>query len=347
MNGDPLITRTKKARKTYAFIDEGNPRVISEYWFQETHEGRLLFLVFYTMACRYSLCSGCNLPSKMSQNHIDYRNIMRQIDSVFYNILSDIEKKGLKKIIVSNNGSILDEDTFSTTALLYLIAKINMECPHVETVTLETRPEYVDLAELEVLARALREGDSPSALELAIGVEAFDDYIRNDIFNKGLEIRKLHELARDIATTNAKHLEKEVDDFKKIRLKTYFMLKPIPGLSDKDAINDIKGGINLLDELAKKYDIEINMHLNPTYVARGTILEHEFLKGNYTPPTLASTREAVLHAKDKNITLYVGLSDEGLAVDGGSFLRSDNPDEMKLYEKFEKFNSTQDFGFLE
>ncbi|MBN1183116.1 MAG: hypothetical protein JXB49_12560 [Bacteroidales bacterium] len=346
MSENPLITRTKKAHKTYTFIDIGNPRVISEYWFQETHEGKLLFLVFYTQACRYSLCAGCNLPSKMSQNHIDYRNIMRQIDSVFYNILSETEKQEIKKIIISNNGSILDEDTFSTTALLYLIAKINMECPHVETVTLETRPEYVDLAELEVLARALREGYSPSALELAIGVEAFDDHIRNDVFNKGLEIRKLHELAQDIAITNKKHIEKEIDNFKKIRLKTYFMLKPVPGLTDEEAINDIKRGIDLLDELAKKYDIEINMHLNPTYVSRGTVLEKEFLKGNYTPPTLASTREAVLHAKDKNITLYVGLSDEGLAVDGGSFLRPDDPDEMKLFEKFEKFNATQNFQFL-
>ena len=51
--------------------------------------------------------------------------------------------------------------------------------PGIETLTLETRPEYVDWEELEVLSRALKEGETQTTLEVAIGFEAFDDTIRN------------------------------------------------------------------------------------------------------------------------------------------------------------------------
>ncbi len=101
------------------------------------------------------------------------------------------------------------------------------------------------------------------------------------------------------------------------------MLKPVPGITEEEAIEDIHLGINYLSELSCKHGINVNMHLNPTYVSYGTELETEFRKGNYQPPYLESARKAVLGAKDKNISIYVGLNDEGLAVPGGSFLREE------------------------
>ena len=49
------------------------------------------------------------------------------------------------------------------------MAKLNLHLPKLAVVTLETRIEYVDLPELEFLARTLREGQTPTELELAIG----------------------------------------------------------------------------------------------------------------------------------------------------------------------------------
>ncbi len=52
---------------------------------------------------------------------------------------------------------------------------------------------------------------------------------------------------------------------------------------------------------------------------------------------------AAYHAKGKPISIYIGLSDEDLAVEGGSFIR---PGDEMLIKKLEKFNQTQNFDIL-
>lgn len=347
MDPKAIVKRTEDANKSYTFDESHNPRLPTEYWFQQTVEGDTFFVVFYTQACRYSKCEGCNLPSKMSLRHVDYKNIMKQINMVFFNVLSNVQKNNLKKIIVSNNGSVLDEDTFSTTALIYLIAKINLECPNVEVVTLETRPEYVEMEELEVISRALREGDIPAALEIAIGFEAYDDKIRNDYFNKGMSLDKFEEVVRKMREVNIRFEAKFKNDFKKMKLKTYFMLKPVPEMLENQAVEDIHNAIDYLSYMSDKYDIDINMHLNPTYVATGTELETAFNEGRYLPPLLSSVVRAVKYAQGKNISIFVGLNDEDLTVEGGSFIRPGNTEDKKLLIILEQFNRTQNYNLLQ
>ena len=123
---------TEEIGKTHGFNQKHNPLLPVQHWFQQTPEGLALFIVFYTQACRWSRCMGCNLPSKMNQNHIDFYSLMRQIDYLFEYILTTEKKHELKKIIISNNGSIFDHKTFSSTALFYFIAK--MSCYNQETI---------------------------------------------------------------------------------------------------------------------------------------------------------------------------------------------------------------------
>ena len=47
----------------------------------------------------------------------------------------------IRKVIVSNNGSVLDQETFSSTALMYLLARLNQFLPRMEILSMETRPE--------------------------------------------------------------------------------------------------------------------------------------------------------------------------------------------------------------
>ena len=58
--------------------------------------------------------------------------------------------------------------------------------------TIETRPEHVDFEELEFIARALKESEGETKLEIAIGFEAFDDDIRNmrSADNRGVLVRE-------------------------------------------------------------------------------------------------------------------------------------------------------------
>ncbi len=319
-----------EAGKQYHFNESHNENEPADLWFQESHEGLILFIVFYSRACRWSRCMGCNLPAQMSQFHVPFSALMNQVDHVFSREDVRAVRDKIRKVIISNNGSILDQETFSSTALMYLLARININLTQLKILTIETRPEYVEFAELEFIARALSENSSRPNLEIAVGFEAFDDRIRNDIFDKGLSLETFEMMVKEAAPFG-------------YHFKIYFMQKPVPGISDGDAVTDIKSGIDYLSGLSRRYNIRFNMHLNPTYVASGTQLETRFRQGDYTPPTLTDVARAALHAETKPVSVFIGLSDENLAVPGGSFIR---PGDESVVESLEKFNRTQNFCIL-
>jgi len=326
-----ILNGYRKSGKHYAFDETHDPGIPADFWFQESIEGLVLFIVFYTQACRWSRCLGCNLPAKMSKRHISYKYIIKQIDHLFQQLDIVVQFPKIQKVIVSNNGSVLDQETFSSTALMYLLAKINLHLSNLAVLSLETRAEYVDFPELEFIARAINEGDTPTRLEIAIGFEAFDDDIRNGVFDKGLTLDVFNEFVKTAAPY-------------KYLLKTYFMQKPVPQMTDENSIHDIHQAIDYLDKISNTYQISINMHLNPTYVARGTPLEDFFDKGQYNPPFLKDVAKAAIHARHKSVSVYLGLSDEGLSVSNGSFIR---PGDENLVRKLEEFNRTQDYNILE
>ncbi len=322
---------SQSGQKKYSFNNQHNPDEPAQVWLQQAPEGLVLFVVFYTQACRWSQCTACNLPSKCSIDHISFEHIMAQIDNIFASEMVMSRKDEIKKLIISNNGSVLDEATFSSTALMYLMAKANICLYNLAVLTMETRPEYVDFAELEFLSRGLKEGKTPTELELAIGFEAYDETIRNESFKKGLSFEVFENFISKLTPF----------DFK---VKCYFMQKPVVGLSDEDAIKDIHAAIDYLSEMSKTHNVKINMHLNPTYAAEGTVLADAFNAGQYTPPLLSDVVKAARHGKDKNLSVFLGLYDEGLAVPGGSFLR---PGDEAMVQKLEVFNQTQDYSILD
>ena len=326
-----LLKSTEAAGKTYGFNDGHDSSLPADHWFQDTLEGEAFFLILYTHACLWSVCQGCNLPALGSRTPVPADMLKRQIDHAFRELLPPQRARGLGKMILSNNGSVLDERTFPTEALEYFVRELASRCPNTKVLTLESRSEYVDASELDLLAAILREKVSSAVVELALGFEAFDDDIRNKVFRKGLTLKNFEKTAA-LAAAHGFHL------------KAYFMLKPVAGLSEEAAVEDVARGMEYLDALAAKHKVAINMHLNPTYAAKGTALGDAFLTGTYAPPLLDSLRRAALRAKGKRISLYLGLYDENQAVPGGSFIR---PGDEALLERLKEFNRTQDFGLLE
>ena len=214
---------------------------------------------------------------------------------------------------------------------MYLMARMNLHLPALQVVSFETRAEYVDLAEIEFLRRAIREAhDDKAQIELAIGFEAFDDDVRNDQFLKGLTLGTFEDLLHKLAGTG-------------FRLKCYFMQKPVVGMSDAAAIEDIRKGIAYLAQMSEQHQVPINLHLNPTYAARGTPLETGLAAGEWAPPKLQDVATAVLHAEGGPLSVYVGLDDEGLAVQGGGLVR---PGDEEILAALQAFNRTQDYAAL-
>jgi len=326
-----ILERKRCAGKTFAFDDKHDPNKPITLFFQQSHEGLVLFVVFYTQTCRWLMCDGCNLPSASALAHVEYPHLLRQIDYVFNHPGVNRRRNDVTKVIVSCQGSVLDEQTFSSLALGYLLAQLHIRLVNVRMLTLETRPEYVDEEELFLLSRAVQEGYTPTDIELAIGFEVFDNHLRNRVYRKGLGLRRF----RELVTMVARH---------GFHLKCYFMQKPLPCMTDEFALQDIRNAIDFLSRVADEFGVAINMHLNPTYVADGTHLEEAFRAGKFKPPRLMDVVRAVMHSRDKHISVFVGLDDEGMAIEGGSFIREG--DEV-VVKKLENFNRTQDHRVLE
>ncbi len=325
-----ILNGQEVSQKFFEFShqDKNEP---AQWWFQQSEEGLVLFVVFYTMACRWNLCTACNLPSMCSLETITFDHVMTQVDRLFEQKEIRERRGEIHKVIVSNNGSVLDEVTFPSTSLMYLLAQCNRHLPEMRILCMESRVEYVDADELAFIARALSEREKVAELEVAIGFEAFDDDTRNNVFKKGLALPEFEKMVAMLGRFN-------------YNVKCYFMLKPVNEFSDTEAVEDIHKAIDWLHELSLRHKVDINMHLNPTYVAKGTELEKEFNAGEYEPPKLLDVARAALEAKGKNISVFLGLYDEDLAVPGGSFIREgDEP----LVEQLERFNQTQDYEILE
>lgn len=319
------------AHKTHGFDNDHDPTKVLMHFFQETHEGLVLFVIFYTQACRWMRCVGCTLPSTSSLHHVSFKDITKQTHNLFEEADVLARAHEVKKVIVSNQGSVLDQETFPSTALIHLVAKCNTHLPNMEVLTLESRPGYVDDEELIFLSRVLEEGDQITTLEIAVGVEAFDKRIRNKIFHKNLSLSELEELAKRLT-----HYD--------FRLKCYFMFKPVVEMSDDDAVRDIQDAISYLGELrALIPGSVISMHLNPTYVAKGTPMVEAFQNGHYDPPHLINIIRAIRFGEKHGVPIYVGMNVEELAVEGGSFIR---PGDGELVRLIEQFNRTQDYSLF-
>ena len=318
---------------------EVDPHHIAEYqaddqytqsWIYRGLSGKGLFLVLYTRRCRYAGCSACNLPQLGSPKRIHSCHINSQVNFAITGTLLLSEKKEIKEIILSNNGSTFDSRTLPTSSLLYFLTTASNHLPSLKKIVFETRVEYVEPVVLRLIRDTLAFDNKKIRLELAVGVEIFDDKKRNDVYGKDLSLQELEIMVKSIR------------DFD-IQLRLYMMYKPLVGMSVREADEDIKKAVAYFDGLSVKYGTGITMHLNPTYVAENTGLEAAFKKGDYSPPHLSEVRQLLLSLKNTGINIYVGLNDEGLAIPGGSFIK---PGSEEDYKKLQEFNYTGDFQCL-
>ena len=324
-----LVEDTKK----YKNNDDHNNSTLLDYWWQNSPEGKTLFVVFFTKSCAWDRCEGCNLPMLSSSKQITPEDLVKQIDYIFNYIVKKDNVKDVKKVILSNNGSMFDEKTFPTPLLNYLFLQLSVKLPNLKKVALETRPEFCSDYSMQLMDKvinSLREKNKEIKIEIAIGFEIFDTKLRNRSFKKGLSF-KLFEAFVDNITPYG------------YEIKTYFMLKPLIGMTEEEGKEDIRQAIDYIDKVRKEKNAIINIHLNPTYAAKETILEEGFYNGTFIPPKLTTVIDLLMYANEKEIEIFTGLFDEGLAVEGGTCLRTKD---MKYVDYIEEFNTTQDIDKL-
>jgi radical SAM enzyme (TIGR01210 family) len=298
------------------------------HWYVDCSLGKELVFALYTRPCRYGRCAFCALPSMSDGGEtISPHNIEEQIDYIISHYSKE-ELAEIAKISIYTASSALDQVCLPTRSLMYLALKV-CDFPNLKLVSLETRPEYVEDWELKAMANVFGE---KVQIEVGIGYETHNPDLRNRILLKGLSGEELRRLMTLLSSN-------------RMLLKAYLMLKPHYSLTEEEGIIEAIDGVKELHALRTEFNVPVSIHLNPTYIAEGCRLTSEMLASGYQPPELSSVIKVIRVADELMLPLYVGLDDEGMAVDGGTFRCSDM-DKEKAVNALKAYNKHQDFEKL-
>ena len=288
-----------------------------EFLMEEQKPVRSLTVILRTAGCQWRRCRMCGYWHESSA-HITQADILAQLD---YSLRATPKEDFILKLYTS--GSFLDEREISATTRRH-IARM-LEQPQgkdikIKKLVIETRPEYVSAAKIDDLLHI-----GHWHLEVAMGLETADDFIRLHYIDKGFSFADFKNAARLIADCGA-------------TVKTYLLLKP-PFVSERSALEDV---IKSAD-LAAPFSSVISLNL--CNVQRYTPLEELWKRGYYRPPWLWSAIEAIRAIKRKRRHIVV-MSDP---VGAGHIRGPHNCGycDTAVKEAIKGFNITQDLNILE
>jgi len=304
-----------------------DPRRPVYHHLQDLPQGRELVVALYTKGCLYRRCSFCSLPDLSAGGaEVCSSDIRAQMDYVI-SACSAEQRASVRRFSLYNSGSVLDRRTVPTDALWYILDQLK-DFPSLAEVCLDTRCEFVEDWELDELKRRLH----GRRLALAVGYETADERIRNEVLRKGLTEATFQGLCRQLAA-------------KGVRLKAYVMVKPDAALSEREGIEEAVRTLEHLADTGRLLGLEVEAHLNPTYVARGSRLEAEFQVKHYVPPRLWSLVDIVSRMEGCGVPIQIGLHTEGLEVQGGTVRNCGRCDET-VRQALQAFSGSQDYGRL-
>jgi radical SAM enzyme (TIGR01210 family) len=259
-----------------------------------------LILILRSPGCTYDRkpgggCSYCgfrHLTTKGTKVTTD--EYIGQIEAAL--AAHEVDFPRIREIDIFNSGNFLNDAEVPPDARLAIL-KTCAKRGSVRLLVIESRPEFVCSEKLSPLRGAIRRAGDDLTLEVAIGLDAYDDSIREGHLRKGFS-RSDFERAVGILG----HL--------KIDLLVYVMLKPCE-LSNADALRDVVSAGEYVYRVAAASRVHARIALEPTFVVPATRLALEYASGAYTPPSLWLVKEAAVHLADMG-PLTVGLWDEDL-----------------------------------
>jgi len=291
----------KKRKPVASWLDD-------DYFTEERRRITSLTVILRTVGCRWRSCTMCGYWQEATE--VTQADILAQLDQALTN--SPHEAFILK---IFTSGSFLDDRELSSETRRK-IAQIVHTREQIKKLIVETRPEFVSPEKLEDL-------QAVENLELALGLETADDFIRSSYINKGFSFEDYTRAAEIAADCGAS-------------VKTYLLLKP-PFVSEKRAIEDV---ITSAQRIAT-YSSTISLNL--CTVQRHTLLEALWRRAYYRPPWLWSAVEAIKGIARRNIVVIsdpVGAGHERGPHNCGKC-------DPGIIEAIKSFNRTQDVRVLE
>ncbi|MBD3351037.1 MAG: TIGR01210 family radical SAM protein [Candidatus Lokiarchaeota archaeon] len=269
-----IRTISKKKFKGFKRIDLSKPVAT---WIKEDRLRKELgyefTIILRTSACRWARsesggCTMCGYFNDRGPKDIDDNLVIEQIKHALKKHEEEIAKikKENKHIILKifTSGSFLDTKELSIDtqqSILDLISEIET----ITEIVVESRPEFITDENL----RLLRQRIPNKTIEIGIGIESTNDFVREILINKGFSLGLVNS-AINIAHNN---------DF---LVKAYLLLKP-PFLSERIAIQDAIDSIKTVVQMGVD-----TISLNPVNIQKYTLTDTLFYKHQYRPPWIYS-----------------------------------------------------------
>lgn len=283
-----------------------------------------LLVVFYTRRCRYQ-CTFCTLPSTSAYGDVSLESVRTQLDTALEFAARDLPV--VRQVSLGNEGSILDEQTFSREQLNYVL-RTCAALPAVEEIVLETRAEFASEPLLDDLVKLL----SPKRLTLKIGLESANTRIREGVLRKKMHLEQFEKVVWSLGRRG-------------IGLASYVLVKADPGHSDADGRADAIASCRYLKELCRSSGTRLTLRINAMYSAAGSLWATWAQRQGWTPPSVFDLAEVIYNVADEDVRVFAGLSEEGLATPDGHFEARDDFESWAL-RVLEEYNRSGDLRLV-
>jgi len=238
-------------------------------------QGKEFTIILKTKGCSWSLgdlggCSMCGYSQDAHLKEVKPEYIINQFDYALQSKIAEIDKDKNNWILkIFNSGSFFDNNELKNEVRTYIyeeISKINK----IREVVFESRIEYISQNMLDELSDYL----NGKYIEIGIGLETTDDYIRNNYINKGILFE---------AFKNIFNLCKS----KNVGIRTYLLFKPL-FLNEQAAIDDLIKSITTL------VNMKVNtISINPMNIQKGSLVEYLWYQNRYRPPWFYSLLKSI------------------------------------------------------
>ncbi|MGQ4874405.1 MAG: archaeosine biosynthesis radical SAM protein RaSEA [Promethearchaeia archaeon] len=294
--------------------------------------GKEFTIILRSKGCSWALssyggCSMCGYINDACLNDVKPEYLKKQFDIAFNSKLEEIESDKYNYVLkLFNSGSFFDDSEIPIEIREYIFQKIS-KIKKIKELVIESRPEYITEDKLIEIKDNLKK----KYVEIGIGLETTDDFIRNNYINKGFNFEEFKRVLGICKEYN-------------IGVKAYLLFKP-PFLNEQSAIDDCINSILLLSNLKVN-----SISINPLNIQKGTLAEYLWFQNRYRPPWFYSLFKAIRRAFKKfpygktSIRILSDPSGAGTKRGIHNCLRKECNNEMKRILR--EFILTQDISKL-
>ena len=160
------------------------------------------------------------------------------------------------------DGSFLNDEELSDEAQERIFGFV-AEIPYIKRVLVESRPEYLTNHNRK-LAKTLERLRSDQELEIGVGLETADDFVRATCINKGFGLDDFEAAVKQLASVNQ-------ECSGRCALLAYLLVKPAL-LTPAEAVHDTVETLRCLARMSEAHGVRLIPKLEPAAVATGTVL---------------------------------------------------------------------------